>query len=310
MPRHFRNTKENATDDAPSLRQEILSHDGDVYIVNSKGLSPLAIRPPLRDYLGQVWDRRHFIWADARAKALRTTRSYRLWRTWLVLNPLFDVALYGFLFGFLMKTSRGIENFVGFLFLGIIFMRMLTGSLASGSGLISSSRSMIRAFLFPRVSIPFSQTLRAMIDNLLPALVALISAFALQPGKWPTWTVILVIPLYIMIHIFGCGVMMIVARLTAEIPDTKALVGLFTQAWFFLSGIMFSVERFKNEPIVYDLMKINPAYVFLTSVRKVTIYGELPTLTAWGLMFAWTFGAFIVGFIYFWRAEEKYVRLA
>lgn len=88
------------------------------YVVVRNGLRPLNPRPRFSEYLGQLWERRYFIVAEARSKALRSTRDYRLWKLWLVANPILDVAFYGFLFGVLFRTSRGIDNFVGYLFLG------------------------------------------------------------------------------------------------------------------------------------------------------------------------------------------------
>ena len=169
---------------------------------------------------------------------------------------------------------------------------------------------MIQAFAFPRAALVFSQTLRAAIDNLLPALVAIVLAFLTQWGKPPTWTTLLVIPLYIMIHLFGCGLMFLTARITAELPDTKALVGITTQAWFFLSGVMFSLDRFDHVPFIQSVMFHNPGYVFLTAIRNTTIYGTVPDLQEWGIMLVWTLGTLLVGFLFFWRAEQKYVRLA
>ncbi|WP_158407806.1 ABC transporter permease [Corynebacterium singulare] len=278
-------------------------------IVNPEGLHPLATRPSLREYISQLWERRFFIAADARAKALRTTRDYRLWQLWLVLNPLFDVALYGFLFGMLMKTSRGIENFIGFLFIGIIFMSMMTGLMNSGISLMQSSRSMIRAFQFPRASIPFSTTLRSMIDNVLPAIVALMAAFLFQWGTGPSWTLIFVVPLFLLIHVFGCGLMMITARLTAQVPEAKTILGLVSRGLFFLSGVMFSIDRFAGHSVVHQIMTANPCYIFLTAVRDSSIYRTAPSLVTWGELLAWSLGIFSLGFIFFWRAEDKYVRL-
>lgn len=278
--------------------------------VNQDGLKPLELRPSIPTYVAQLWQRRFFIVAEARAKAFRSTRDYRLWRLWLFVNPLLDAVLYGFLFGFLFKTSHGVDNFVGFLFIGIVFMKMMSGMVTMGAGLISNSRSMIRAFSFPRASIPLSQMVRALLDNSLPAIVGLIAAFCLQWGKPPSWTVILVIPLYVLLHIFGCGLMMVFARITAEVPDVRALVGIFTQAWFFLSGVMYSIDRFEEVPLVREVMSYNPAYLFLTAVRECTIYRSALDTSTWIQLVAWAAGVFLVGFLYFWQAEEKYVRLA
>lgn len=285
------------TGDAPSV------------VVDVSSLQALQSRPGLVEYCRQLWGRRAFIWADARLKALRTTKDYRLWRTWLVLQPLLDVAFYAFLFGVILKTSRGIDNFIGFLVLGVIFMRMIVGQLSQGIMLIRNSRGMIQTFTFPRAALAISQTLRSLLDNILPAVIAVLVALAAQKFIPFSWSVVLVVPLFFLIHIFGCGLMLIAARLTAVIPDTRALINFFTQAWFFLSGVMFSIERFVDHPVLYQVMTANPAYVFLTAIRGSVLYESAPTIETWLTLLAWTFGTLLVGLIYFWQAEERYVRL-
>lgn len=310
MGRHQLRQERSQGWDIEDLAEEMQDHEGNVIVVESEGLNSLATRASISEYIGELWDRRYFIWADARAKALRSTRKYRLWRLWLFANPLLNVVFYGFLFGVLFRTSRGVENYIGFLFIGITFMGMLNGLVTAGSGLIANSRAMIRAFQFPRAALPFAQTLKAAIDNLIPAAMALLTAFLLQWGKPPSWTLVFIVPLYIMIHLFGCGLMMLIARVTAQIPDIKALIPILTQAWFFLSGVMFSLDRFSHVPTIQNLMSHNPAYVFLTAVRNVSIYTSAPSLATWLVLLAWCLGTFIVGFIVFWQAEDKYVRLA
>lgn len=281
-----------------------------VYRVDASRLQTLQSRPALLDYCRQIWDRRFYIWTDAKFKALRTTKDYRLWRTWLVLQPLLDVVFYAFLFGFILKTSRGIENFIGYLILGVIFMRMMAGMLNQGSMLIRNSKGMIKTFQFPRASLPISQSIRSMLDNILPAVIAVIMALASQSFHGVSWTVILVVPLYLMLHLFGCGLMLVTARLTAEIPDSKALLNFVSRVWFFLSGVMFSIERFVDHPILLALMTSNPAYIFLTAIRDCVIYGSVPAFEVWGKLLLWTLGTFVAGLVYFWGAEAKYVRLS
>lgn len=310
MSRHRKRENSQPVDYFQKLNRQINDPGAPVRIVSPEGLSTLNPRPSLPTYLKQLWQRRFFIGAEARSKALRSTRDYRLWKLWLIVNPILDVAFYGFLFGVLFQTSRGIENFLGYLVIGILFMRMMSGLFSAGSGLITKSKSMIRTFAFPRASLVFSQTLRAAIDNVLPAVVGLTLAMLVQWGQFPHWPIIFVIPLYILLHLFGCGLMFIAARLTAEVPDLKAVMGIVTRAWFFLSGVMFSLDRFSHVPVIQELMSHNPAYIFLTAIRDSSIYQTAPSLETWGILCAWTFGTLLVGFVYFWGAEEKYVRLA
>lgn len=277
--------------------------------MSTEGLHPVTIRPSILRYVRQLLDRRFFIWADARFKALRSTRDYRLWRLWLVLNPFLDVALYGFLFGYLFKTSRGIDNFIGFLIIGIIFMRMITGMFTGGTNLLKASRGMITAFQFPRATLVFSRGLRMMIDNLLPAAVAIIMGLAFQYQKPVSWKLILVVPLFFLVHVFGAGLLLITSRATAVIPDLRAVINVLSQAWFFLSGVMFDISRFDAHPKIQEFMAANPCYIFLNAIRDVILYDTIPALKTWLILIAWSVTVFLLGFIYFWQAEERYTRL-
>lgn len=279
-------------------------------LVSTRHLQSLQTRPSFVEYCKQLWERRTFIWTDARFKALRTTKDYRLWRTWLVLQPLMDVAFYAFLFGLILKTSRGIENYIGFLILGVIFMRMISGLMNQGVMLIRKSRGMIQTFTFPRASLALSQALRSMLDNILPSIIAILMALATQKFTPVSWTVILAVPLFLLIHVFGCGLMLVTARLTAVIPDTRALINFFTSAWFFLSGVMFSIDRFVNHPALHSVMTANPGYKFLNAMRDSVIYATPPSVSTWLTLIAWSFGTLLLGLIYFWQAEARYVRLS
>jgi len=302
--------RESEADASLERLEGVLSAGQPVHFVDSGGLKSLQSRPGFFAYCKQLWGYRSFIWADARLKALRTTKDYRLWRLWLVLQPLLDVLFYAFLFGLILKTSKGVENFLGFLVIGVIFMRMMVALLNQGSMLIRTSRGFIQTFQFPRAALAISQTLRNLLDNILPALIAVIMAVGFQSFKGLNWSIVLVVPLFLMMHIFGCGLMLIAARLTAEIPDTRALITFASQAWFFLSGVMFSIDRFVDHPMLHSLMTANPAYIFLQSLRGSVIYSSPPDLATWGILALWTFGTFFIGLFYFWLAEAKYVRLS
>lgn len=285
------------------------SSDDPAVIVDASKLRPLHSRPKFFSYLAGIWHRRHFIIADARGRSFQSQRDMVLGRLWLVLSPLLDAAMYGILFGLLLRTSRGIENFIGYLVIGIIFFGFIQGGLTTGSGMIRDSRSMISAFSFPRASIPIARITRQFLDNSLPALVALCVALAFQWGNPPGWEMLLVIPLYVLIHTFALGLTFIVARLTAFLPDLRSLVPVAGRAWFYVSGVFFSIERFATNPTIQDIMVANPAYQFLQAVRGVVLYQTVPMLETWLTLCAWSFGLLIIGLIFFWQAEERYINV-
>lgn len=276
---------------------------------NGKNLQPLLLKPTVFGYVQQLYNRRFFIVADAKGKAFRTTRDYAFWRIWLVLLPIFDILIYAFIFGFILKTSRGVESFLSFLVIGVIFFGFIAQFLSSAIGVIQVNKNLIDSFNFPRAAVVFSHLLRYFLDDLIPATIAVTGAVLLKDTFSLHWSVLLVIPLYLLLHLFGLGLMLIVARLTAFRPEVKVLVNLFGRAWFFLSGVFFSIERFVDHEVVQHMMMANPAYKFLTALRSCVVYDTVPSWSLWGDLIAWSVGLFIVGFIFFWQAEEKYVNV-
>lgn len=274
--------------------------------IDDNNLRRLNVRPSLPRYIRQLWARRYFIVADATGKSFDSQRDMFLGRAWLVLSPVLDAAMYGLLFGLLLRTSRGIENFIGYLIIGVIFFGYMRSGLTGGTNLIKSSQSMISAFMFPRAALVLAQTARNFISGLVPAFVAIVIALGCQWGNPPTWRLILIIPLYLMMHVFSTGILLIVARLCAFIPDLRAVVNVTARAWFFTSGVFFSIERWATVPVVHDIMVANPAYQFLQAVRGVVMYAETPSIQTWLYLIAWTFGIAGVGLVFFWRAEERY----
>ena len=96
-----------------------------------------------------LWQRRSFIAEDAKGRAFRTTRDYRWWKFWIIASPLLDALLYGALFGLLLKTNKGIDNYVGFVVIGITMFSVMNKMLMAGNGLMAANRSLIQAFTFP-----------------------------------------------------------------------------------------------------------------------------------------------------------------
>lgn len=299
-----RNSKKNKSR-IPS--RQASSGEVQPFIVNNEKLRQIETRPPFIDYLIQLHQRRHFILLDAKTRAFSSNKDLKLGKLWIVAKPLLNALLYGLMFGFILQTSRGIENFVGFLVIGITFFGFLTSLLNQGTGILRNSRGMISAFRFPKAALIFSVSYRELLDSIPSAIIAILVALLMQFSTPITWTILLVIPLFLLLHIFGTGLMFIGARITAQVPDFRVLIQLGGRAWFFVSGVFFSIDRFVNHPELKALMEANPAYVFLTALREATMYGIAPDLLTWLVLFVWSLGTFSIGFLLFWQGEARYI---
>lgn len=274
--------------------------------VDISNLVSLQARKNIVAYTRELFSRRHFILANARARALTRGQNTFLGRAWLILQPILDVAVYALIFGYVLRISRGMDNFIGFLTIGVIYLKFATGGLSGGTTIIRSSRNLIHGFNFPSAAIPISATIKQAIDHAVPAVVAVMAALLFQSHKPVSWTVFLAIPLFLLMHCFSLGCMFIVGRITAFIPDTAALVGVLNRGLFFISGVFFDLRKFDRNPEIQAVMQANPIYQFLTGVRMAVLDGEVPPMNLWLYVTAWSFGLMVLGYLFFWQAEERY----
>lgn len=278
-----------------------------ITFVDDSKLVPLDVRQRFDRYIASLWRYRAFIKADAVAKAFRTAKNTYLGYIWLLLEPALQVSIYFIVFGMLLKTDRGIENYLGFLVIGVIFFGFISRALNSGSLLIQRSRKLISSFRFPRAAVPLARSLGSFYDNIVPALFAIVAAVALQREPSFHWQYIAAIPLFFLLCLFCAGLTLIIARVTAFIPDVKTLVSFISRALFFTSGVFFSIDRFRGHPTITALVEKNPVYVFLSMFRQLALTGSLPSSEDWIYITLWSVAILFLGLIYFWQAEERYV---
>ncbi|WP_082618059.1 ABC transporter permease [Oerskovia sp. Root22] len=280
-----------------------------VEVISAGRLTRVGARPPLGEYIAQLWDRRYFLWADARAKVTSGTRETLLGTAWLVLKPILDGLTYFLIFGLLLQSGQGVPNFLGYLIVGTFLFSFTTRCVTGGARAITAGRNLIRAFAFPRAALPISVVLREML-NMIPVLAAMIALLlALPPSEVLTWRVVLVPGVLALQVIFCTGLALLLARAAAKVPDLNQLISFAMRLWLYGSAVFFSYEKFIDHPTMLALMEANPMFMVLDMVRDCLLYGETPAGSMWLSLSAWAFGALLVGFVVFWQGEESYGRL-
>ncbi|GII97627.1 transport permease protein [Sediminihabitans luteus] len=267
---------------------------------------PVGTRPPIATYTRRLWQRRHFLVAEARARVAAGTRQTILGTAWLVLSPVLDGVTYYLIFGLLLETHRGIENFLGYLVVGVFLFSFTSRCVSGGAQSITSGRAMIRAFSFPRASLPVAVVVREVLNMawVFTAMVLLVAA--LPPVERVTWRVLL-LPLVFALQVVLCtGLALLVARWTAAVPDVKVLIRFAMRLWLYGSAVFFSIDRFVDHPTVVRIMEANPMFVVLDVARDVLLYGVTPAPGSWAVLAAWAFGLLAVGYLVFWSAEDTY----
>jgi teichoic acid transport system permease protein len=273
------------------------------------GLSRSGARPTLRAYVRQIWRQRDFILTFATAQTMADYASAKLGQVWQVLTPLLNAGLYYLIFGLLLHTSRGIHHFLGFLVTGVFVFTFTQTAVLSGSRSISGRLGLIRALHFPRACLPIAFTV-AQLFELGVALVVMIG-IDVASGAAVSWSWLLLIPAMAIQTVFNAGLALIVARIGARTPDISQLMPFLLRAWMYCSGLFYSISTLDRGHAHWlkVVFEVNPGALFMDVVRTAMGVpgGPLPTY-AWAAISGWALAVGVIGFIFFWRAEEQYGR--
>ncbi|GAA4110592.1 MULTISPECIES: ABC transporter permease [Streptomyces] len=277
------------------------------------GLSVSGARPGLTAYIKQLWGRRHFILSFSSAKLTAQYSEAKLGQIWQVATPLLNALVYYFIFGVLMGTRKGIPNdvFIPFLVTGVFLFTFTQNSLMAGVRAISGNLGLVRALHFPRASLPISFALQQLQQLLFSMIVLMIVVVA--SGFMPGMTWILIVPVLALQFVFNTGLALIFARLGAKTPDLAQLMPFIMRTWMYSSGVMFSITAvLKDKPgWLKDVLQVNPAAVYMDLARYALLDGygggSLPP-HVWALAVGWAVVVGALGFVYFWKAEERYGR--
>ncbi|WP_193101845.1 ABC transporter permease [Brevibacterium aurantiacum] len=239
-----------------------------------------------------------------------STRKNLLGYGWLFLNPLLSVLAFWFIFGFILQSSKGIDNFIGYLVIGVFFFQFTGKSMTGGTGAIRSGASMIKGFQFPRAALPISVVVRNFLDFIPSVIVMAILIAVIPPPEVITWRLVLIVPVVVLQTIFNVGLACFLARVGHKIPDLTNFMSIVSRFWLYGSGVFFSIDdRLKEHPLLLEIMQINPMHAYLTIVRNSLLYGVDTAPKMWIVGTVWAFGLLIVGFLFFWRGEEDYGRV-
>ncbi|MEV0604306.1 ABC transporter permease [Streptomyces sp. NPDC050315] len=277
------------------------------------GLTVSGRRPSLPEYVRQLWHRRHFISAFSSAKLTAQYSQAKLGQLWQVVTPLLNALVYYLIFGLLLGTHRGVDDYIPFLVTGVFIFTFTQSSVLAGTKAISGNLGLVRALHFPRASLPISFCLMQLKQLLfsMGVLIVIVLAFGIVPG----WSWLLAVPALCLQFVFNTGLAMIMARLGSKTPDLAQLMPFILRTWMYASGVMYSISQVtkgKDIPgFVHFLLDVNPAAVYIDLMRFALIDSfhadKLPP-HVWPLALGWAVVIGLAGFVYFWKAEERYGR--
>ncbi|HYN92237.1 MAG TPA: ABC transporter permease [Pilimelia sp.] len=276
-------------------------------LARAHGLTRGGARPTLPAYTAQLWARRHFVAALSGARLRTAYSDTRLGALWQVITPLVNAAVYFLVFGVLVDTGRGIENFVAYLCTGVFVFSFTQQAVQTGGRALADNVALVRAVRFPRASLPLAATL-AQLQQYAVSL-AVLAVIVLGTGEPVTRRWLALLPIVLLQAVFSAGLALVVARLAARTTDLVQLLPFLMRTWLYASGVFYSVAAVvERVPAAAGLLHANPMLVYIDLTRQALIASPGPAGPAhlWPLAVAWAVVVGGGGYVFFWHAEETY----
>lgn len=283
-----------------------------IELADQYGLRRVGARPGVWSYLKQTWERRDFISTMAMYRMSVENQQNRLGAFWLILRPALNALIYGMIFGVLQGNNRPAE-YTAYVVIGVFMFSFFSGCFGQGAKAITGNRGLVQSLSFPRLSLP----LATVVEEFLSLLLSMVAMFAILifAGHYPTWKWLLLIPLLLLYSMFNTGIALITARLTVHFRDLTQILPVISRLLFYTSGVLFDVSKiFKSHPWVIQLYDWHPVYQVLVIARYSLMSDSATEVNLtynpmfWAYLSGWAVVALVVGFLFFWSAEERYGR--
>jgi teichoic acid transport system permease protein len=336
--------------DAPRLPDQPLAE-----LAAAHDLKPSGARPALSKYLAMLWQRRHFILGYATARNVSMYTDARLGQIWQVLTPLLNAGVYYLIFGLLFQQARGVAHYPAFLVAGVFVFAFTERSIVTGSNVMRANLQLIRALYFPRASLPLAYVLVELQQMFVGMVVLFVIVLVSAEPLTLYW--FLLLPVVALQTLFNTGAALIVARMGGSVADVSELIPFFLRITRYFCGVMYMVTTLpaKIPGWALQVLSLNPPAVFISLVRVALMQtyrtnspGNAPyskvacelfkkdpggthvsratgthvsniplqahchaivtNTDLWIAAVGWGIGFFVVGIVFFWQAESKYGR--
>jgi lipopolysaccharide transport system permease protein len=252
--------------------------------------------------LGDLWRYRELLyfltWRDIKVRYKQTL----LGASWALLQPLLTMVLFSVVFGYFAGLpSEGIPYPV-FTLTALLPWQLFAYALNQSSTSLIADRNLITKIYFPRLVIPISSVLSALLDF---AIASLLLAGMLLIYRIPlTWRV-LTLPLWVAFALLtAVAVGLWLSALNVQYRDVRYTLPFLTQFWMYATPIAYSLSIVPEE--WRWLYSLNPMTGVVEGFRWALLGTTSPA--TWPALFSalLVLLLFAGGLVYFKRMEDGF----
>jgi len=228
------------------------------------------IKPQNKFSLGlkELWQYRElfyfFTWRDIKVKY----KQAALGILWAILQPLIMMLMFTLIFSKALNVSSDGIPYPVFAISGLLIWNIFSSGLVNSANSMITNANIIKKIYFPRLIIPMSAILTALVDFLFALIIYVVILIYYNQGI-SVIKLLLYLPLSILITVittFGLGTFL--AALNVKYRDFQYILPFMIQFLLFANPVLYSAKAFTN-PVVNGFMKANPIASAIQLCRSI-----------------------------------------
>ena len=220
---------------------------------------------------------------------------------WTFLNPLLMLAVYAFVFPYILRVN--VDNYTIFMIVALIPWNFFTTAIQSGTGSVVANGNILKKVYFPREIIPISITTSQLVNFLITCII--MAVFIIFSGVGFSAHVLL-FPLLVLIqYILILGLTFILSALTVFVRDIDHFVSVILMLGVYATPIVYQGEMLPKKFQIF--LKLNPMAQLVEAYRSILYYHRMPDMT---MLVIWGLGSvalLVVGYLIFKKLEKSFV---
>lgn len=223
---------------------------------------------------------------------------------WSVLNPLLMMIVMAAVFSSFMRPgSDGVGNYPLYLIVGNTAWQLFADSTTQGMSAIIGAASLLKKVKVNRIVFPIQKVLSGLVNYAfsLIAVVLVMVFFQIPPTA-----LTLLMPFYLLLlGIFCVGVSLFLSAASVFFRDVMHLWGVVLTAWMYATPLFYSYNILP--PMMQTFEAYNPMYCYITAIRDVLIWGQMPTMSLTVRCVGFAVLSLALGYAIFHRHEHKFI---
>jgi len=220
---------------------------------------------------------------------------------WTFLNPLLMLAVYAFVFPYILRVD--VDNYTIFMIVALIPWNFFTTAINTGTSSVYINGNILKKVYFPREIIPLSVTTAQLINFLITCLIMF--GFILFSGVGFSIHFLL-FPLLVLIqYLITLGINLILSAVNVFVNDVTHFVQVALTLGFYATPVVYKADMLPDK---YQwVMHANPLGVLVEAYRSILYYHRMPDMKWLSIWAVLSVIILVFGYLIFKKLEKTFV---